>query len=313
VTVRSLFAISVISCVGAGGLGCAGSSPAVPDPVSDASSGPQRVVVLAPAAAEILEAFDLLHRVVAIGDFGPWPEGIRDRPSVGGYSAPNVERILELDSDLLVTTASVVASPAHNRLGSIGVRVVALDTSTYEGVFDSLAALGAAFDRQARAQELQRTIRGRLAELASRAADLPRRKVLFVVGRDPVYVAGPGSHIDEMISLVGGVNVAHDALSPYERVSLEAILERMPEVIIDTSDNRRGAPRGRAVGAWGRWEFLPAVANRRVYWIEPGRLVIPGIRLPEMTELTGRLIHPEEFGEPTPTEMGSHDADATGS
>ena len=310
---RSLFAVLVTCCLCACASGCSGPPPSVPDPASDGLSEPLRVVVLAPAAAEMLEAFDLLDRVVGIGDFGPWPAGIDDRPSVGGYSSPNVERILELGCDLLITADSVAASPAHVRLESIGVRVVALDTSTYDGVFESLEAVGAVFGRQAQAESLHRTIRSKLAALASRAADLPQRKVLFVVGRDPVYVAGPGSHIDELISLVGGVNVAHDALSPYELVSLEAILERMPEVIIDTSDNRPQALRGRELGAWGQWEFLPAVEHRRVYWIEPGRLVIPGIRLPEMAELTGRLIHPEIFGEPTPAEMGPYDTDATGS
>ncbi len=310
-TARKPLVILALCCGYAFAAACGNPSPS--DPAPGGSSAPRRVVVLAPAAAEMLEAFDLLDRVVGIGDFGPWPEAIRDRPSVGGYSSPNVEMILELACDLLMTTDSVAASPAHSRLESIGVRVVPLDTSTYDGVFESVEAVGSIFGRRAEAGALQQTMRDKLAALASRAADLPRLRVLFVVGSDPVYVAGPGSHIDELISLVGGVNIAHDALSPYALVSLEAILERMPDVIIDTSDNRPQALRGRELGSWGEWEFLPAVENRRVYWIEPGRLVIPGIRLPEMAELTGRLIHPEEFGEPTPAEMGPYDADASGS
>jgi iron complex transport system substrate-binding protein len=127
--------------------------------------------------------------------------------------------------------------------------------------------------------------------------------VLFVVGRDPLYVAGPGSHVDEMIELVGGTNVVHDVSAPYQRASMEAVLERMPEVIIDTSSNRQGAPRGRLRGDWSRWEFLPAVQQERVFWVDPSRLVIPGIRLPEMTTLMGKLIHPEAFGEPSDAEL----------
>ena len=33
--------------------------------------------------------------------------------------------------------------------------------------------------------------------------------------------------------------------------------------------------------------------------MDPIRLVIPGPRLPQMTRLMGRLIHPEIFGEPS--------------
>ena len=267
-----------------------------PDDVVDAPV-PRRVVVLAPAAAEMLEALDLLDRVVGIGDFGPWPEVISDRPSLGGYDSPNVELALELEADLVLTASSDAAIASHRRMETLGIRVVSLDTSTYRGVFDSLERVGELFAKSTRASKVADGMRESLGEIEARAANAPSRRVLFVVGRDPLYVAGPGSHIDEMIRLVGGQNVAHDALSPYQQVSLEAILERVPDVIIDTSDNRPGAARGRRTGDWGRWEFVPAVRNDRVYQVDPDKLVIPGLRLPEMTLLMGKLAQPEIFGE----------------
>jgi iron complex transport system substrate-binding protein len=128
--------------------------------------------------------------------------------------------------------------------------------------------------------------------------------VLFVVGRDPLFVAGPGSHIDSLIRLGGGENVAAEVGAAYRRLSLEAALERMPDVIVDTSDNRPGAPRGRTPGAWEQWSFVPAVAENRVWHVEPDLLVIPGVRLPEMAELMARLIHPEAFGPPADDDIG---------
>jgi len=77
----------------------------------------------------------------------------------------------------------------------------------------------------------------------------------------------------------------------------------LPDVIVDTSDNRPGAARGRLNGDWGRWEFVPAVRDDRVYQVDPGKLVIPGLRLPEMTRLMGKLTQPEIFGEAEPTEL----------
>jgi len=266
---------------------------------------PQRVVVLAPAVAEMLDALGLADRVVGIGEFGPWPADLAGRPVVGGFAAPNVERILELDTDIVLTTRSEAGLEAHGRLEDLGVRVSDLDTSTYDSVFTALAAVGDLFDRREAAAEIARAMREELDALASRAAGLPRRSVLFVVGRDPLYVAGPGSHIQHMIELVGGENVAADSIASYQQLSMEAVLERLPEVIIDTSDNAADAARGRIPGTWGRWEFLPAVRDDRVYQVEPGRLVIPGLRLAEMTRLMARLVHPETFGEPTFQEPGA--------
>lgn len=292
-------ALSLASC-----LGCSDRPAAPTEPDGKAAAPiPRRVVVLAPAAAEMLEALELLDRIVGVGDFGPWPEPISDRPSLGGYDSPNVELALELGADLVLTASSDAAIASHQRMESLGIRVVSLDTSTYRGVFDALEQVGQIFEESTRASEIAENIREKLGRIETRAADAPPRSVLFVVGRDPLYVAGPGSHIDEMIRLVGGTNVAHDALAPYQQVSLEAVLERVPDVIIDTSDNRPGAARGRHTGDWRRWEFVPAVRDGRVYQVDPGRLVIPGLRLPEMTLLMGKLAQPEIFGEVETAEL----------
>ena len=287
----------------ASALACAEGEAPRPAAQPGAGASPRRIVVIAPAAAEILEALGLLDRVVGVGEFGPWPTALAGRPLVGGYASPNVERVLELRADLLLTTASDAAAPAHARLEALGVRVVALDTSTYEGVFDSLARVGELFDRQTETDALALRLRQEMESIRARAAGAPPRRVLCVVGRDPLYVAGPGSHLDELIRLVGGVNVAADAASPYQQFSIEAALERLPQVIIDTSDNAAGALRGRRAGPWERWSFVPAVRENRVYWVDPGRLVIPGLRLPEMARLVGRLVQPEIFGEPAPEEL----------
>jgi len=281
-------------------VGCSGGTT---DPASE-DGGPRRVGVLAPAAAEMLDALGLDDRVVGVGEFGPWPAPLRALPTIGGYDTPNAERVLELRCDAVITTRSEAALDAHRRLEALGVRVVALDTATFDGVFDALAEIGRLFDRGNRADELAARMRRELDDLAARAASAEPRRVLVVVGRDPLYVAGPGSYLDELVRRAGGINVAGDPGSPYRRISVEAILERAPEVIVDTSDNTPGAVFGRRPGRWARWDTLPAVAEDRVYHVHPGRLAIPGIRLPEMAQLMGRLIHPEIFGAPTDAALG---------
>jgi iron complex transport system substrate-binding protein len=273
---------------------CSGEAPV---PELPAGAAARRIVVMAPAATGMLETVGALDQVVGIGDFVTEPASIADLPRVGAYDAPNVERLLSLESDLFITTSSEAAAPAHRRLETLGVEVLALDTSTFDGVFASLERVGRLLGREQRARDAAQSMRDELESIRERAAGAEPRRVLFVVGRDPLYVAGPGSHADEMIVIAGGINVAADSLGPYQLLSLEAVLERMPDVIVDTSDNRPDAVRGRVAGEWGRWEFLPAVRDGRIYQVAPERLVIPGVRLPEMTGLMGRLIHPEIFGE----------------
>jgi iron complex transport system substrate-binding protein len=280
-------------------VGCTRDLPAT-DRVE--TEGP-RIVVMAPAAAEVLETLGMTDRVVGRGDYVVWPPALQRLPRVGAYHAPSVETVLSLGTTLLLTTSSQAAQSAHARLRELGIEVLALNTNSYESMLDSIVTIGKVVGREEEAREVVEGIRKEMDEIRGRARDAPRRRVVFVVDRDPVYVAGPGSHVDEMMRAVGGENIAADAASDWQLLSMEVIFERDPEVIIDTSDNGDGALRGRTAGPWDRWPFLPAVEKNQVYWVDPLRLVIPGPRLPQMTRLMGRLIHPEVFGEPSPEDF----------
>ena len=269
-----------------------------------ALAGARRIVVLAPAAAEILDRLGAVDRVVGVGDWVDWPPAVRALPRVGPFDSPNVERVLSLHADLLLTVEAKAGGAVYARLEHLGVRVVALDTSTYRGLLAAIATVGDLVGRRRAAAVEIAGIRSRLDGIAKRAATAPRRRVLVVVGRDPLFVAGPGSHLDELITVAGGQNVAGDAHSPYPMVSLEVVLQRLPEVIVDTSDNRPRAPKGRFPGSWSQWPFLPAVRENRVYWVDPIRIAVPGPRLPDMAQLLAQMIHPEIFGSPTASAYG---------
>ncbi len=273
-------------------------------PKSDSPPISRRIVVMAPAAAEILDALGATSQLVGVGDFVQWPPEAARLPKVGAYHAPNVELVVSLGVDLLLTTSMQAGGPTHAKLRELGVQVVSLETNTYEGVLSSLRKVGTLLGKEEIAAQVEARIRSQLEETGKRAANAPRRRVLFVVGREPLYAAGPGSHVDEMIRAVGGENVVAEGVSGYQLLSMEIALESRPDVIVDTSDNRPGAIRGRAVGFWGQFPFLPAVKSGRVYYVEPVRLVIPGMRLPEMTALLGKIVQPEIFGEADTAELG---------
>ncbi len=262
-----------------------------------------RVAVMAPAGAEMLAALDMLDHAVAAGDFVTWPPGAAALPRIGAYDAPNLEVLLVLEVDLLVTSHSEAADEAHARVRELGIEVAPLRTDTWEHTLEAFQALGRAVGRPERATAVVETLRTRMARVRASTDTLRARRTLVVVGRRPLYVAGPGSHLDELVRAGGGANIVTEG-APYQLVSMEAVLERLPEVIIDTSDNRGTSDRDQAAGGWGQWPFLPAVESGRVWRVHPERLAIPGPRMPEMSRLVSRLVHPEVFGAPSPRERG---------
>lgn len=262
-----------------------------------------RLGVMAPAAVELMVALGLTERIVGVGDFVPTGSGLANVPRLGSYEAPSLERIVELRVSHLVSVESQASARSHGELERLGVQVVALDTASYDGMLAGIARLGALFGRESEARALHRRIDDGMRAIEGSLAGTQRVKVLLVVGREPLYVAGPGSFVDTMIRTAGGENVAADADASYAMLSLETALLRAPEVIIDISDNAPSALRGKALGDWREYSFVPAVRNERVYFVDPQVLAVPGPRLVEMTRLIAKMLHPEKFGEPRAAEL----------
>jgi len=81
-----------------------------PDTASPSPSAP-RIVVVAPAAAEILDRLGAVDLIVGVGDFVDWPPAVAKLPKVGAYDSPSVERVLALRANLLFTARGVPEGP----------------------------------------------------------------------------------------------------------------------------------------------------------------------------------------------------------
>lgn len=256
----------------------------------------ERVVVIAPAIAEMMESLDLDQYIVGRGQYGPWSQQLQSLPVVGGYNNPNAERVIDLQATIVINSYSQAAAHSHQALRQIGVEVIELDTSTIEGIYQSLKLLGERFHKEEMAESLLDDIKESLRQIKLMAKKAPRKSVLFVVGMEPLYVAGPESHIDYLISLVGGNNIIDVHKVSYQQISMETIIQHQPEIIIDTSSQKKLY--GQHLGDWQQWQTLPAVINNKVYHIDPSRLLLPGVHLQAMALLMGKLIQPELFGKP---------------
>lgn len=261
----------------------------------------QRIVSTAPSVTEMLYALGLGDRVVGVTTFCHFPPEATKKPKIGDYLHPNLEVIVSLRPDLVVVERTGVRQP--ERLPSLKLNVLEVDDGTVAGIYESIERIGAAAGVPERASALNKRIRGELDEIRRRTAGLPKRRVMFVVGRtsgrlEDIIVAGKGSYLDEVMRLAGGENVFGDSAAAYGKVPLEEVLARNPEVIVDMGEMAQTvgvtAEQKRAVAAlWDRYPALAAVRQRRVFAVASDIFVVPGPRLVEAARALAGIIHPE--------------------
>jgi iron complex transport system substrate-binding protein len=228
------------------------------------------------------------------------PEAAR-KPKIGNYLQPNVETILALRPDLVIAERSMLRQAIT--LPRLKLNLVEVDDATVAGIYESIRAIGRAAGAAAQAEALSKTIESALAGIRRRTSPLPRVRVLFVVGRTPgrledLIAAGGSSYLDELITIAGGENVFHDALAPYSKVSLEEVLARNPDVIIDMGEMAQtvgitDTRKREVVSLWSRYPKLKAVAGKRVFAVASDIFVVPGPRVTEAAGQIAAMLHPE--------------------
>jgi iron complex transport system substrate-binding protein len=259
-------------------------------------AAPQRIISTAPSITEMLYALGLGDRVAAVTLYCHYPPEARRKPKIGSYLNPDLEAMLRARPDLIVTLES--APNVKNKLPALGAPVLALRNETVAHILESIVALGERTGAASAARERVRAIEQDLRGIEERAARLPRRGVMFVVGRTPgtvqdLVVVGGGSYLNELLERAGGRNAFADTRITYPKVSREEVLARRPEVVIDMgemadTDQATEAQKRMAVELWKR-----AAPWARVYAVASDVFVVPGPRVAEAARELGKMIHPE--------------------
>ena len=258
---------------------------------------PQRIVSLAPSVTETLFALHLGDKVVGVTNFCDYPEEAKKKPQVGGFITPSLEAILALQPDLVATVSVNPAEGVLAKLRELGVRVIIVPSHTFEDVFTAIETLGRATGSSAQAEQLKTGLRERIRRITERVHQAKRIKVLFALDHEPLITVGGHTFLDTMIQLAGGENITGDSPARFPRFSVEEVLIRNPEVILDASLGIDATPeqRERRRRAWLRWPSLPAVHNSRIYFVDSTSLLRPGPRIAEGIEQMARILHPELF------------------
>lgn len=261
---------------------------------------PRRIVSTAPSITELLYALGLGDRVVGVTRYCRYPPEAQSKPKVGDYINPNLEVIASLRPDLVIVQTNPVR--LAERLGALHLRTIEVDQQSIAAIYNSIRVVGDATGASARATQLIDSVRRNLEEIRARAAPLKPVRVMFVVGRSPnrldgLVVAGKASYLNEVFELAGGENVFRDALAAYPAVSMEEVMARNPDVIIDMGDmadtvNVTDEHKRSVVALWQRLSMLSAVKHHRVFAVASDIYVTPGPRVVDAARSIFEMLHP---------------------
>lgn len=261
------------------------------------AAAPARLISLVPAVTEILFALDAGQSVVGVSSFDRYPPGVRALPRVGALVDPDFERILSLKPELVFvygTQSDLIA-----RLERARIPVFRYEHAGLPDVTTTIRAIGDRISKADAARTLATRIERELDEVRQRVAGKPRPRTAIVFEREPgtlrgIFASAGIGFMHDLLEVAGGADVFGDIKRQSVQASVELLLARAPEVIIEvygeaqwSADRLKGE-----LSVWQTLRSVPAVRNNRVHILVDDRLAVPGPRVAEAARVLAELIHP---------------------
>ncbi|MEO8752856.1 MAG: cobalamin-binding protein [Casimicrobiaceae bacterium] len=234
----------------------------------------QRIVSLAPHATELLYAAGAGAAIVGTGAHSDWPPEARALPRVGDSATLDLERIVALAPDLIVTWP-YTATAQLAQLRALGLPVFTTNPHTIAGIADDMERLAVLAGTGAQAAPAIADLRGRIRALGGKRKGVRIVRVFYQLGERPMYTIGGAQLITEALKACGGENVFGALALPAPLVGVEAVLAARPEAIIAGTDDAR---RPAWLDEWRAWPALPAVRAGNLYTADAYLLHRPGPR-----------------------------------
>ncbi|MGH8297847.1 MAG: cobalamin-binding protein [Steroidobacteraceae bacterium] len=246
-------------------------SPAAPE-------FPQRIVCLTEETTETLYLLGEEHRIVGISGFTVRPPRARkEKPRVSAFTSAKIDRILELQPDLVLGFSDLQADIAA-QLARAGLEVHLFNQRSVAEIFRMIRTLGGMIGCETRTAGLIARLGAGVETVREQAAALPRRPRVYFEEWDEPQISGI-RWVSELIGIAGGEDCFPElAAQPLGRHRIIAdtgeVPRRAPDIIFGSWCGKKFRPE--AVAARPGWSAIPAVRSGFVREIKSSIILQPG-------------------------------------
>jgi iron complex transport system substrate-binding protein len=226
----------------------------------------RRIVSLAPHAAESLYAAGAGAYLVGTVDYSDYPPAAKKVARIGGYSRLDLEAIVALKPDLVIAWQSGNAPVQVDQLRALGLNIFITQPNLMADVAHQLEQLGQLAGTEKTANAAAGAFRQRQEALRTANAGKPKVRVFYQIWKNPLVTVGGPQIITDAIHLCGGENIFGQLARMAPTVSVEAVLDADPEIIVATG---MGDARPEWLHDWDKWTRMTAVRRGNLFHINP--------------------------------------------
>ena len=236
----------------------------------------RRIVALAPHVVENVYSAGAGEHLVGVVAYSDFPQAATTLPIVGGYAQTNLEKILELQPDLVIAWQSGNSDSSVARIQQLGFPVYIDQPRRLDDIAKSIRDIGILAGTIDIAESNAQSYLSSIDKVRKKNLAQQPVSTFYQVWDSPLRTINGGHIISNAIELCGGLNIYADEALIAPIINIESILERDPEVILASgmSDARPDW-----LDDWLAWPSLSAVKLDNLFFVNPDHIQRHTVRI----------------------------------
>lgn len=231
------------------------------------------IISLAPSNTEILYKLGAEDNILATTSLCNYPEEALKKPSIGGWTNPEIERIIELDPDIILASDDLQDEAVEN-IQEKRYPVIQVKPHTVDEVFDSIEKIGKAIGKSEEASELVTQMKKEFEQISFEGSP----KIYCEEWMDPPMASG--NWIPGLIERAGGNYFIKEGERSKE-FKLEELKDFDPDYIFMNICGAGENLKTSEIKKRDEWESITAVKEDNIHIIDDSLLNRPGPRILE--------------------------------
>ena len=226
----------------------------------------RRIISLAPHVTELLYAAGAGNYVVGAVEYSDYPEPAKRIPRVGSGYGLDLEKIVGLHPDLIISWQSGNPSWQTERIKQLGFPVFVTEPRHIGDVARLVERFGRLTATETEATTAASQFRRHQGSLRQRYAMRRPVTVFYQILDSSLLTINRQHLIGDVIQLCGGSNIFADLPGLTSRVDIESVLQKNPEALL-VSGYEPLWPEWRE--RWRSWPTLSATLHGNLFFIPP--------------------------------------------
>jgi iron complex transport system substrate-binding protein len=257
-----------------------------------------KIISICPSNTELCAYLGIENQLVAVDDYSDYPEMVAALPKLGPDLSINIDRVAELQPDLVIASLSVPGMEKNiTQLEERKIPHIVLNPQSLDDIANDLRLLGEAVGIHDHAEKKAEEFLHIIEQFKQISATILNKPSLYWEWwPNPLFSPGGINWLTEISRLAGAYNLLEDIELASVQVPHEEIIKRNPDFIclawVGVPEDKVKPELVRKRKGWGE---LDAVQKENILILEEPLYCRPSPRLIEGLTKLARILHPEEY------------------